>query len=157
MQFHFPQYIDIEDKIFGPLTFKQAIYVAGGAGGIYLVYRLLPSLTFISVPLMVAIAALTWALAFYPTQKLGKPFIEILQAGISYAFREKLYTWKKLPKELKAEEVEFISSKSTTHDAKVPQVRSKTLSSISFGLDVKGLDSSEGKAGKGSRDNERII
>ena len=157
MQFHFPQYIDIEDKIFGPLTFKQAIYVAGGLGGIYLIYRLLPSLTFISVPLMVMVAALTWALAFYPTQKLGKPFIEVLQAGISYALREKLYTWKKIPKKLDADEVEFISSKNTTHDAKAPQVRSRTLSSISFGLDISGRDTNENKINVTTHKNERII
>ncbi|MEK7460066.1 MAG: PrgI family protein [Patescibacteria group bacterium] len=156
MQFHFPQYIDIEDKIFGPLTFKQAIYVAGGAGAAYLVYRLFPSLLFISVPLMVAIAAFTWALAFYPKEKLGKPFIEILQAGLSYMLREKLYTWKKVPKELRAEEVEFIPSKNTTQ-IKAPSVRSKTLSSLSFGLDIKGPDSSEGKMKAGVRGDELIL
>ncbi len=34
MQFHVPQYIDIEDKLFGSLTLKQGIYVAG-VGGIW--------------------------------------------------------------------------------------------------------------------------
>jgi hypothetical protein len=29
MQFRVPQFIDIEDKLFGPLTFKQFIYLAG--------------------------------------------------------------------------------------------------------------------------------
>ena len=42
MQFHIPQYIDIEDKLFGPLTLKQAVYVAGGLGGAYLAYRIIP-------------------------------------------------------------------------------------------------------------------
>lgn len=156
MQFHFPQYIDIEDKIFGPLTFKQAIYVAGGAGAIYLVYRLFPSLIFISAPIIIAIAVLTWALAFYPKEKLGKPFIEILQAGISYAFREKLYTWKKLPKKLGDEEVEFISTKNSTQEES-PLIRSKTLSSTSFGLDIKGPDSNDRGLKRGVWDDKRII
>ncbi len=57
MQFHIPQYIDIEDKLFGPLTLKQAIYVLGGGGGIYLMYRIIPSI-FFAAPIMLGIAVL---------------------------------------------------------------------------------------------------
>ena len=32
MMFSVPQFIDVEDKIIGPLTLKQFIYLAGGAG-----------------------------------------------------------------------------------------------------------------------------
>ena len=40
MRFEVPQFVDIEDKIFGPLTFKQFIYIAGGAGvSVVAVYR----------------------------------------------------------------------------------------------------------------------
>ena len=42
MQFQVPQFIEVEDKIFGPLTFKQFVYVAGGAGLAYLVWRVSP-------------------------------------------------------------------------------------------------------------------
>lgn len=134
MQFHIPQYIDIEDKLFGPLTLKQAIYVAGGLGGAYVIYRVIPYL-FLSAPLIFGIGVLTWALAFYPKEKLGKPFIEILEAGLSYALKGKLYTWKKTTKEPKvgAEEV-FTPSQPTA----TPAVPRGTLSSASFGLDVKG-------------------
>lgn len=132
MQYHIPQHIDIEDKLFGPLTLKQAIYVAGGAGGIYLVWRIIPYLV-ISAPIIFGIALLTWALAFYPTEKLGRPFIEILEAGFNYMMRDKLYTWKKTTKEAQAgkEEVFVGSSHSTT-----PLVPSGKLSNASFGLDV---------------------
>jgi hypothetical protein len=135
MQFHIPQYIDIEDKLFGPLTLKQAIYVAGGVGGAYVIYRLVPNYLFISAPLIVGIAVLTWALAFYPKEKLGKPFIEILEAGFNYAIKEKLYTWKKTTKEpaLGTEET-FTPSQPTA----TPAVPRGTLSSASFGLDVRG-------------------
>ncbi|OHA80019.1 MAG: hypothetical protein A2747_00970 [Candidatus Yonathbacteria bacterium RIFCSPHIGHO2_01_FULL_44_41] len=134
MQFHIPQYIDIEDKLFGPLTLKQAIYVAGGGGGIYLVWRIIPYIV-IKAPIILAIAVLTWALAFYPKEKLGKPFIEILEAGFNYMMRDKLYTWKKAPKEptTKSEE-EFIPSQ----PAPTPIVPSGKLSNASFNLDVRG-------------------
>jgi hypothetical protein len=87
MQFHIPQYIDIEDKLFGPLTLKQGIYVAGGLGAAYLIYRLIPYV-FISGPIILAIGLLTWALGFYPKEKLGRPFIEILEAALSYAMKD---------------------------------------------------------------------
>lgn len=36
MQFQVPQFIEVEDKIFGPLTFKQFVYIAGGVALMYL-------------------------------------------------------------------------------------------------------------------------
>ncbi len=135
MQFHIPQYIDIEDKLFGPLTLKQAIYVAGGAGLAYMFYRLFPGYLFISAPIIAAIAVLTWALAFFPKEKLGKPFVEILEAAFNYMRKEKLYTWKKTTREPElGKEETFIPSQ----PAATPAVPQGTLSSASFGLDIKG-------------------
>lgn len=133
MQFHIPQHLEIEDKLFGPLTLKQAIYVAGGAGGAFLIYKFIPYVA-ISAPLIVLLGALTWALAFYPQEKLGKPFIEILEAGIKYIFGNKLYTWKKTTQEAKlGTEQDFISS----HSSSTPMVPSGKLASTSFQLDVR--------------------
>jgi hypothetical protein len=139
MQFHIPQYIDIEDKLFGPLTLKQAIYVAGGAGAIYLVWRIIPYV-FISAPIIAFIAALTWALGFYPKEKLGKPFIEILEAGFNYMMKDKLYTWKKTTKEEKlGKEEAFVGASGPI----TPSVPTGKLSSTSFGLDVGSSKPSE--------------
>ena len=134
MQFHIPQYIDIEDKLFGPLTLKQAIYVLGGGGGIYLMYRIIPSI-FFAAPIMLGIAVLTWALAFYPKEKLGKPFIERLEAGFSYMMGAKLYTWKKTTKEsTMGKEEQFLGAQMPG----TPSVPSGRLSNASFDIDVKG-------------------
>lgn len=134
MQFHIPQYIDIEDKLFGPLTLKQAIYVAGGGGGIYLIWRIIPYVA-IKAPIIIALAVLTWALAFYPKEKLGKPFIEVLESAFNYMMREKLYTWKKTTKEVTSKKEEnFIPSQPIA----TPAVSMGKLSSASFNLDVRG-------------------
>ena len=42
MQFQVPQFIEIEDKIFGPLTFKQFIYLAGGVGASIVLWLYIP-------------------------------------------------------------------------------------------------------------------
>lgn len=134
MQFHFPQYIDIEDKLFGPLSLKQAIYTAGGIGAAYVVYVYVPYL-FLSVPIIAGVGVLTWALAFYPKEKLGRPFIEVLEAGFYYLLREKLYTWKKTTKEPSlAQEKEF----TPTQAPLTPVIPQGKLSSSSFSIDVRG-------------------
>jgi len=134
MQFHIPQYIDIEDKLFGPLTLKQAIFVAGGAGGIYLIWRVIPYVA-IKGPIILGIAAITWALAFYPKEKLGRPFIEILEAGFRYMLRDKLYIWKKTTPDVRSTKEETFVGSSPLF---TPVVPSGKLSSKSFNLDVRG-------------------
>lgn len=101
MRFEVPQFIDIEDKIFGPLTFKQFIYVAGGGGLCYAVYKLLP--IFLAVPVIIAIAGLAYALAFYKLN--GQAFIVIGQAFLSYITKNKLYVWKKEIPEVKPQAI----------------------------------------------------
>ncbi len=91
MQFQVPQFIDVEDKIFGPLTLKQFIYLAGAAGLCFLAYTVLPF--FVAVILIVPLAVLGIALAFYKIN--NKPFIYIIEAATGYFLRSKLYIWKK--------------------------------------------------------------
>ncbi|MEK7106883.1 MAG: PrgI family protein [Patescibacteria group bacterium] len=90
MQFQVPQFIEVEDKIFGPLTFKQFIYVAGGLGTCYLFWKVLP--VFVSVPLIAVTAALAAVLAFF--QFNGRPFVAALEHGFYFLLRSKLYLWR---------------------------------------------------------------
>ncbi len=91
MDYQVPQFIDVEDKIFGPLTLKQFIYLAGGIGicvGVFLYLPLIFALL-IGIPVL----GFVGALAFYKIN--GKPFIEILEAGFNYYIGRHLYLWKK--------------------------------------------------------------
>lgn len=90
MQFKVPQFLEIEDKIFGPFTFKQFAYLVGGAGICYILYKLL-GLLFGAIPILV-IAGFSLALTFYKPN--GKPFINMVEAGIKYLLQSKLYIWK---------------------------------------------------------------
>ena len=91
MKYQVPQFIEVEDKIFGPFTFKQFIYLAGGAGISFVLYRALP--IFLSIFLIVPIIAFALALAFYKVN--GQPFIKILEYAFFYLMNTKLYLWKK--------------------------------------------------------------
>jgi len=91
MQFKVPQFIDIEDKVFGSLTFKQFAYMAGGAGLSYLAIKLLP--TILALFLVPAIAGFALALAFLKFNE--KPFVFTVEAFVRYYLRDRLYLWRK--------------------------------------------------------------
>ena len=39
-----PQFIEIEDKIIGPFTWKQFLYLAGGVGGSVMAWLFIPKI-----------------------------------------------------------------------------------------------------------------
>lgn len=92
MRYELPQFIDVEDKLFGPLTFKQFIYLLGGGAVCYICYTMFP--LSIAIFFMVPIGILAAALAFYKLNT--RPFIEVLQNFVSYAFKPKSYLWKRV-------------------------------------------------------------
>ena len=91
MQFKVPQFLDIEDKIFGPFTFREFAYLAGGAGLCYTLYKWL-GLLWGAIPILI-IAGFAGMLTFYRPN--NKPFINMIEAGFKYFTQDKLYIWKK--------------------------------------------------------------
>ena len=91
MQFKVPQFLDIEDKIFGPFTFKEFIYLSGGAGLCFVLYQWL-GLVFGAIPIL-AVAGFAGALTFYRPN--NKPFVNMLEAGFKYIVQDKLYIWQR--------------------------------------------------------------
>ena len=63
MQFRVPQFIDIEDKVVGPLTLKQFGYIIG-AGGLSFIIWTFVSIRFIAIILIVLVSTLFLSLAF---------------------------------------------------------------------------------------------
>jgi len=91
MEYQVPQFIEVEDKIFGPLTLKQFIFLAGGIGICVVIFLYLPLI--IAVIVAAPIVALTGALAFYKVN--NKDFTQMLGAGLAYYTKDRLYLWKK--------------------------------------------------------------
>jgi len=90
MRFQVPQFIEVEDKIIGPLTFKQFIYLAGSGGAVIVLFVLLP--TFIAIIFGLPIVGLGVLLAFYKVN--NQPFIRMVESFIKYSVTSKLYLWK---------------------------------------------------------------
>ncbi len=91
MRFEVPQFIEVEDKIVGPLTWKQFIYLAGGAGLLIILYVMLPFILFAIVGL--PLGALAGFLAFHRIN--NRPFSIFLESFVNYMSKGKLYFWQK--------------------------------------------------------------
>lgn len=91
MQFEVPQFIEIEDKIFGPLTWRQFLYLGGGVGMGVVLFFTAPLFVFILIGLPIAVLA--GALAFYPVN--NRPFSYFLEAVLNYLKSHKLYLWRR--------------------------------------------------------------
>jgi hypothetical protein len=134
MQFQVPQFIEVEDKIFGPLTFKQFIYCTGGLGAAYLLYRVLP--LFVSAPLILGVGGLAAALAFFEWN--GRPFIVALENGFYYLVRSKLYLWNNEQKSKKAA-ARFVkpAEQVTASSVYIPKLSDSRLHELAWSLDIK--------------------
>jgi hypothetical protein len=130
MQFQVPQFIEVEDKIFGPLTFKQFIYMGGGLGTAYILWRLFPS--YLAAPLALAVIGFAAALAFF--QVNGRPFIVNVESAFYYFFRGKLYLWNNARKTQNATILKTVAPQ--TSAAFVPKLSDSRLHDLAWSLDI---------------------
>ena len=130
MQFQVPQFIEVEDAIFGPLTFKQFIYVAGGVGIAIVAWRLLP--LFIALPIMGFAVAFGAALAFIKFN--DRPFIHVIEHAFYYLINAKLYLWDNTRKtKLKPTELPI----SPEAALGIPKLSESKLHELAWSLDIK--------------------
>lgn len=131
MKYQVPQFIETEDKIFGPLTIKQFIYVAGGAAAGFILWSLLPK--FIAVLIGIPVVGFFMALAFY--RHNDRPFILLVESAIKYYLGDKLYIWKRENKKIEAAKEE---PEETSSDAglDVPTLSNSNLKDLAWSLDV---------------------
>jgi hypothetical protein len=132
MQFQVPQFIEVEDKIFGPFTFQQFIWMTGGAGIAYIIYRLLP--IYFAIPLGLALVGLAAALAF--AQINGRPFIKYLEYGFYFFIHPRLYLWSN---ERKPNQAQVKKALSPANDPTlyVPKLSGSKLHDLAWSLDIK--------------------
>jgi hypothetical protein len=143
MQFQVPQFIEVEDKIFGPLTFRQFVYLGGGAGLSYILYRVLPLL--IAIPLALGVLGLAVALAFM--QFNGRPFILAVENAFYFGLHPRLYLWNNERKPI-ARQLKTASSDTKGPDVYIPKLSESKLHELAWSLDIKE------RIAEGSADNE---
>lgn len=136
MEYQVPQFIEVEDKIIGPLTLKQFIYLAG-AGGICVVLFFYLPIVFAFL-LSAPVVGLGAALAFYKVN--GKPFVDILEAGFNYYTSAKLFLWRRREPKAGEASAAAAAAAAASEAARVPRGTPKLtrgkLSELAWSLDV---------------------
>ncbi len=133
MQFEVPQFIEIEDKIVGPLTLKQFIYIAGTVGLAYISYSLIP---YKAIGVIFAIAFLSFGglLAFY--QYNNRPFVKLVSSVFYFYTKPRLYIWKPRKKIMK-DKLDISNFKTTQTVVSQTQTPSSSrLTDMSWQLDM---------------------
>ncbi len=134
MRFEVPQFIDIEDKIFGPLTWRQFLYLGGGVGMAVVLFITTPFLVFVLIG--IPLAALAGALSFIPIN--NRPFSYFLEAMFNYITGQRLYIWRK------KEDVVYRAKKAPSSERQVPFAKARTeetkgISSMARRLELEAL------------------
>lgn len=143
MQFQVPQFIEVEDKIFGPLTFKQFIWIGGGGGLAYIFWRVLPLP--LALPLILAAVGVAAALAFFEFN--GRPFILALEHGFYFVMRPRLYLWNNAKKPV-AKKIVATAQALDHADVYIPHLSESRLHDLAWSLDI------QERIASGSADND---
>lgn len=132
MQFQVPQFLDVEDKIIGPFTIKQFLYITGGLGMGYLSIRFIP---WIGFALGILFGAFGAALAFYKFN--NKPFIFLIESAFNYFRGDRFYIWKRREKPAETA-LNLNNFRPVKHEAgpRMEVVTSK-LSDLSWSMNIK--------------------
>ena len=140
MEYQVPQFIEVEDKIIGPLTLKQFIYLAGTAGLCVVYFAYLP--LFVALFFVVPTAGFGAALSFYKVN--GKPFIEVVEAGFNYFISKKFMLWKYTPpteeENRSAAAAAAAADKAARPNPGAPRLTRGKLSELAWSLDVSTND-----------------
>lgn len=143
MKFRVPQFIDIEDKIIGPLTLKQFGYVVGAGGVSFILWTFIP-IHFLAVIVIVPVAGLFLALAFVKYN--NRSFGEFLESAFMYYTGAKIYTWKQPAPELETNQTNIDKIVSdTTKQMIISKTDRDRIHDLSLGLDVLDRVSAEEK------------
>jgi len=135
-QFVVPQFIDVEDKVIGPITVRQFIIMLSGGAFIFVAYKLSDFTLFLLQ--FVLVAGLTLVIAFVKIN--GRPIHYFLLNVAQTSRRPKIRIWQKifssseLKKYGKKEEVK-LPPKITTKN----KVRASRLAEMSLIVDTGGV------------------
>lgn len=99
MMFSVPQFIDVEDKIAGPLTWRQLLWMIGMGATLLTLFGMFN--TAVAIVLGIPVALLFIAFAFYRPN--GFPMTTFVFHSIMFLFRPKMALWERPVKRMSAE------------------------------------------------------
>lgn len=129
-QYQVPQFLTIEDKVIGPFTIRQAVYLGAGAALIVGARMFLKSYLFF--PIAVFVGGLAVTLAFLKIN--GQPFPIVLKNAFLYVLRPRLYIWRRVPTTEKKEKIK--RAEPETPATSTQKLTKSKLSDLAWSLDI---------------------
>ncbi|MDP2598908.1 MAG: PrgI family protein [Candidatus Liptonbacteria bacterium] len=136
MHYSVPQFIEVEDKLVGPLTMKQFLWLLTGGGIIFLLYFMLKFAVWIAVAMV--IGGIFAALAFFKVYNM--PLISFILSFARFSIMPQIFLWKKKqegPLKDVSEKMIFEATVQAPGPAK-PRPSVGRIRSIAWSLNVKG-------------------
>ncbi|MBI3120060.1 MAG: PrgI family protein [Candidatus Kerfeldbacteria bacterium] len=128
-----PQFIDVEDKIIGPLSVRQFVTVLVTGGLVYLEYKIFGFLPFLLFGVVTAGVGITFTFV----KVNGQPFHYVALSIIQTFKRPRLRVWKKSTVYVVPEKVEI--AKSIYHTVPKPMVSTSRLRELALIVDTGGI------------------
>ncbi|MFC1608813.1 PrgI family protein [Patescibacteria group bacterium] len=91
MIFNVPQFIDVEDKIVGPLGWRHLFWIFGLGAVLLVLWNILEQQVFYIVA--IPIAGVFMAFAF--VRPYGQPLTKFVWSVFGFVFRPKVYMWRR--------------------------------------------------------------
>ena len=91
MMFNVPQFIDVEDKVAGPLTWRQILWMIGMGAVLLVMYNVFDSASFFV--LAIPVILLFSLFAFYRPN--GMSMIAFAMHGVFFLFQPKVAVWER--------------------------------------------------------------
>ena len=101
-KFQIPQFIEVENKIVGPLTLRQFLYLAGAGTFSFIFYFVLEIWLWLLITAIMGAIAVSLAFIKYN----GQPLPRIAWMAFGFFWRPKFYLWQREAKFISIPEVE---------------------------------------------------
>lgn len=92
MLYNVPQFVDVEDKIVGPITGRQLIWMITMGLVLVILYNIFTLQAFFVIG--IPVAAFFCAFAFW--RPYGQPLTRMSFYGLIYLFRSRVYVWRQI-------------------------------------------------------------
>ena len=122
MHFQVPQFVDVEDKIVGPLTLKQFLYIGAAVGLSMLLFFIVKLWLWI----VLSIFIISGGVALAMIKINGQPAVRVIISAIGFYWRPQTYVWQREKEK---------SAKTGTSEAKTGQ--NFSLENIVAGLSLR--------------------
>ena len=98
MHYNVPQFIDIEDRIVGPLTAKQLLWMFAMSGVLLVMWVTIETKTYFFI-MGIPVALLFVALAFY--RPYGQSLSNFIASAFLFLVKPKIYLWRREARSVK--------------------------------------------------------